>query len=87
MSSMPTMTFPFAEVTDAHEMTAFRPIVSLRPEKAPLDRREFCLVDTGSPNTFLDSRLASAAGINLDHAEKIPDPHKWAVGGVPATAL
>jgi hypothetical protein len=54
---------------------------------APLGHSEQCLVDTGSPNTYLDWRLAPLAGVDLSCAEKLADPQEWSIGGVPAEEL
>lgn len=43
---------------------------------------DLCLVDTGSPNTYLDWQLASPAKVDLSQAEKVPDAQEWSVGGV-----
>lgn len=86
MSVIPSMSFPFASVSDANGMTTYRPIIPLRPERAPRGQSQSCLVDTGSPNTYLDWRLAQLAGIDLDQADKI-DHNSWSVGGVPADRL
>jgi len=69
-------------VPDAKGMDTYRPVVPLRPMRGPLDHSDLCLVDTGSPNTFLDWELASLAGIDLSQAEKVPDVEEWSVGGV-----
>ena len=87
MPPAPTMTFPFQELSDAKGLTTFRPVVPLRPMSAPLGHSEWCLVDTGSPNTYLDWRLEPLAGIDLSQAEKVPDPEKSSVGGVAAEEL
>ncbi len=87
MSPAPTMTFPFQELSDAKGLTTFRPVIPLRPMSAPLGSSERCLVDTGSPNTYLDWRLAPLTGVDLGQAEKIPDPQQWSVGGVAAEEL
>lgn len=69
-------------------MTEFRPAVPLRPIRGPANRSgDWCLVDTGSPNTFLDWELAPEAGVDLEAAEEIPNPGEWAIGGAPAEAL
>ena len=80
------MSFPFERVSDANGMTEFRPIIPLRPERAPRGRSQSCLVDTGSPNTYLDWRLAPLAGVDLAQADKI-NHSSWSVGGVPAEGL
>jgi hypothetical protein len=87
MSPAPTMTFPFQELSDAKGLTTFRPVIPLRPMSAPLGSSEQCLVDTGSPNTYLDWRLAPLAGVELSQAEKVPDPQQWSIGGVAAEEL
>ena len=81
------MSFPFAMVSDANGMRTFRPVLPVRLENAPRGECQACLVDTGSPDTYLDWQLASAAGIDLARAAAIPYPDRWAVGGVQATAL
>jgi hypothetical protein len=63
-------------------MNTYRPVVPIRPMRGPPDHFDFCLVDTGSPNTFLDWQLAPSAEIELSLAEKVPDAHEWSVGGV-----
>ena len=68
MPPAPTMAFPFQELSDAKGLTTFRPVIPLRPMSAPLGHSERCLVDTGSPNTFLDWRLAPLAGGPLRQA-------------------
>jgi hypothetical protein len=87
MPPAPAMTFPFQELSDAKGLTTFRPVIPLRPMSAPLGHSERCLVDTGSPNTYLDWRLAPLAGVGLSQAETIPDPQEWSVGGVAAEQL
>lgn len=82
-----TMTFPFQKLADAKGLETFRPIVPLRSMTAPLGHSERCLVDTGSPNTYLDWQLAPLAGVDLSRAEKLPDPEEWSVGGVAAEEL
>jgi hypothetical protein len=82
-----TFQFPFQKVTDAKELEEYRPVVPIRPMRAPLDRSDWCLMDTGSPNTFLDWGLAPEAGADLNTAEKIPNPEAWAVGGEAVEAL
>jgi hypothetical protein len=77
-----TMTFPFQKLSDAKGLNTFRPVIPLRPMSAPLGHSEQCLVDTGSPNTYLDWRLATLAGVDLNKAKKIPDPQEWSVGGI-----
>jgi hypothetical protein len=68
-------------------LKTFRPVIPLRPMSAPLGRSERCLVDTGSPNTYLDCRLATLAGVDLDQAEKVQDPEEWSVGGMATEEL
>jgi hypothetical protein len=87
MPPAPTMVFPFQELSDAKGLTTFRPVIPLRPMSAPLGHSERCLVDTGSPNTYVDWRLATLAGVDLSQAKKIPDPQEWSVGGVAAEEL
>lgn len=87
MPPAPTMTFPFQELSDAKGLTTFRPVIPLRPMSTPLGHSEQCLVDTGSPNTYLDWRLAPLAGVDLSQAETILDPQEWSVGGVAAEQL
>lgn len=81
------MVFPFRELSDAKGLTTFRPVIPLRPMSAPLGHSEWCLVDTGSPNTYADWRLATLAGVDLSQATKIPHPQEWSVGGVAAEDL
>jgi hypothetical protein len=87
MPPAPTMVFPFQELSDAKGLTTFRPVIPLRPMSAPLGHSERRLVDTGSPNTYVDWRLATLAGVDLSQAKKIPDPQEWSVGGVAAEEL
>jgi hypothetical protein len=87
MQTGPTMTFTFQELADAKGLETFRPIIPLRPMAAPLGHSERCLVDTGSPNTYLDWQLAPLAGVDLSRAEKLPDPKDWSVGGVAVEEL
>jgi hypothetical protein len=76
-----TMTIPFQEVKDAKELTTFRPVIRLRPIHGELGASYLCLVDTGSPNTYMDWELASRAKVDLSQAEKIPDAQVWSLGG------
>jgi hypothetical protein len=76
-----TMTIPFEEVTDTKELTTFRPVIRLRPMRGELGSSYLCLVDTGSPNTYMDWELAQEAEVDLSQAEKIPDIQKWSLGG------
>jgi hypothetical protein len=87
MPTAPTMTVPFLKLADAKGLETFRPIIPLRPMTAPLGHSERCLVDTGSPNTYLDRRLAPLAGVDLNRAEKLPDPKEWSVGGAAVEEL
>lgn len=87
MSTGPVMTFPFQMALDAAGLETYRPIIPLRPMRAPLGSYEQCTVDTGSPNTYLDWRLASLAGIDLSHAKRVPDAHTSSVGGVAAEEI
>ncbi len=82
-----TMTFPFLELADAKELVTYRPIIPLRPMSAPPGHSERCLVDTGSPNTYLDWRLAPLARVDLSRTGNLPDPQEWSVGGVAAEEL
>jgi hypothetical protein len=81
------MTFPFQELSDMKGLTTFRPVIPLRPMNAPLGHSERCLVDTGSPNTYLDWRLAALAGVDLSQAAQVPDPQEWSVGDMAAEEL
>lgn len=87
MAPSVTMTFPFRDLSDGKGMTTFRPVVPLRPMNAPPGHLEQCLVDTGSPNTYLDWRIAEPAGVDLAKAEKIRDVQEWSVGGMAVEEL
>lgn len=82
MPTSPVMHFPFQMAVDAAGLEAHRPIIPLRPMSAPLGNSEQCMVDTGCPDTYLDWRLAPLAGVDLSHAEEVPDANTWSIGGV-----
>jgi hypothetical protein len=87
MPTGPTMTFPFLKLADANRMVTYRPIIPLRPMAASSHYSGRCLVDTGSPDTYLDWQIARLAGIELNAAQNLPDPQKWSVGGVASEEL
>jgi hypothetical protein len=82
MTTGRAMTIPFKELSDAKQMTTWRPVVPLRPMRGELGHFDLCLVDTGSPNTYLDWELAPLAEVDLSQAEKVSDAQESSVGGV-----
>jgi hypothetical protein len=79
-----TMVFPFVMISDSSETETFRPVIPLRIGMAQSGQSQRCLVDTGSPSTFVDWRLAALAGVNLSQAEKLASPQKLSLAGVMA---
>jgi hypothetical protein len=64
------MRFAFKEIRDGRGYYAIRPVFHFglnSPDSPP----GYCLLDTGSPDTFVCRKLAEEAGINLDGAEEI----------------
>ena len=81
MTTGRTMTIPFQKVSDVNGMSTFRPVVPLRPMAGELGCSDLCLVNIGSPNTYLDWELAPQAKIDLSQAETVPDTQEWSIGG------
>jgi len=82
-----SMVFPFIMIADSSGTEMFRPVIPLRIGTASSSGPQRCLVDTGSPSTFLDWRLAQLLGVNLSQAAKPHGPQKMSLDGVTADEL
>jgi hypothetical protein len=78
------MRFNFREVRDGMGAVNFRPVFPMRLMADVSGRPPLCLLDTGSPDTFMARELADEAGIDLTGAEE-HDP--FVFGGGEVTAL
>jgi len=82
-----SMVFPFIMISDSSGTEMFRPVIPLRIGTASSSESQRCLVDTGSPSTFLDWRLGQLVGVNLIQAAKPHGPQKLSLDGVIADEL
>jgi hypothetical protein len=64
------MKFAFKEVSDGQGFHGPRPVFHFAIKGTKL-AAPYCLLDTGSPDTFVRRELAEESGISLDGAEEI----------------
>jgi len=81
---MPRVRFQFQQIPDSIGTCPPRPLVKVRLHAAPPGTGEWCLLDTGSPDTCLDWQAANRMGLNPDTGDEVRLPPGFAVGGVRA---
>jgi hypothetical protein len=78
------MRFYFLEVRDGMGAVKPRPVFRMRLADDESGRPPLCLLDTGSPDTFMARELAIEAGIDLTDVE---DGDPFCFGGAEVTGL
>jgi hypothetical protein len=64
--TQPAMRFNFANVPDTNGRPLGRPLIPIRLAN---ERPWYCILDTGSPDTYIARSLADEAGVDLDDAQ------------------